>query len=95
MQYFMPYFIQLIAPGFIEDEEKFSKLVYISRIIFPFLIFISISSIYSSILNLGPLNLKIVELVITFSLIKNLQKLFKDDNERALLLEDIPLLTRE
>ena len=51
VEIFMPYFIQLIAPGFIEDEEKFSKLVYISRIIFPFLIFISISSIYSSILN--------------------------------------------
>ena len=47
----MPYFLHLIAPGFIADEEKFSQLIDTSRIIFPFLILISISSIYSSILN--------------------------------------------
>ena len=51
VEIFMPYFLQLIAPGFIGDEEKFSQLIYISRIIFPFLVLISISSIYSSILN--------------------------------------------
>ena len=35
VEIFMPAFVSLIAPGFIDDEEKFSKLVYISRIIFP------------------------------------------------------------
>ena len=35
VEIFMPYFLQLIAPGFIGDEEKFSQLIYISRIIFP------------------------------------------------------------
>ena len=48
---FMPSFLKLIAPGFVSDEEKFSQLVHTSRIIFPFLVFISISSICSSILN--------------------------------------------
>ena len=51
VEIFMPYFLHLIAPGFIADEEKFSQLIDTSRIIFPFLILISISSIYSSILN--------------------------------------------
>jgi len=51
VEIFMPSFLQLIAPGFVSDEEKFSQLVNTSRIIFPFLVFISISSIYSSILN--------------------------------------------
>ena len=51
IEIFMPNFIRLIAPGFSNDASKFEELVRVSRIIFPFLIFISISSIYSSILN--------------------------------------------
>ncbi len=51
IEIFMPFFLQLIAPGFIAEEEKFSKLVHTSRIIFPFLVLISVSSICSSILN--------------------------------------------
>ncbi len=51
VEIFMPYFIATLAPGFTNDKEKFSELVRVSRIIFPFLILISISSIYSSILN--------------------------------------------
>jgi len=51
VEIFMPSFLQLIAPGFVAEEEKFSQLVHTARIIFPFLVFISISSICSSILN--------------------------------------------
>jgi len=51
VEIFMPSFLQLLAPGFVAEEEKFSQLVHTSRIIFPFLVLISISSIYSSILN--------------------------------------------
>ena len=51
VEIFMPSFLKLIAPGFVSDEEKFFQLVHTSRIIFPFLVFISISSICSSILN--------------------------------------------
>ena len=48
---FMPFFITVLAPGFTNDVEKFNELVRTARIIFPFLILISISSIFSSILN--------------------------------------------
>ncbi len=51
IEIFMPYFILIIAPGFLSNEEKFDELVRIARIVFPFLILISITSIYSSILN--------------------------------------------
>ncbi len=51
IEIFMPYFVTILAPGFVNDSEKFNELVKISRIIFPFLILISISSICSSILN--------------------------------------------
>jgi len=48
---FMPTFISILAPGFIENSEKFNLLVNSSRIIFPFLVLITMCSIYSSILN--------------------------------------------
>jgi len=51
IEIFMPYFISIIAPGFANDNDKFTELVKVSRIIFPFLILISVSSILSSILN--------------------------------------------
>ncbi len=51
IEIFMPFFIEIIAPGFKNDLEKFNELVKVSRVIFPFLILISISSIFSSILN--------------------------------------------
>ena len=51
IEIFMPNFVAIFAPGFLDNEEKFSELVKVSRIIFPFLILIFISSLYSSILN--------------------------------------------
>ena len=51
IEVFMPSFVAILAPGFTNDNDKFNELVAVSRIIFPFLILISISSICSSILN--------------------------------------------
>ena len=48
---FMPSFLSILAPGFIENSDKFYSLVMASRIIFPFLVLITMCSIYSAILN--------------------------------------------
>ena len=52
IELFMPFFIQLLAPGFLQIEEKFVELVFVARIIFPFILLITLTSIYSTILNL-------------------------------------------
>ena len=51
IEIFMPTFILFLAPGFALNDEKLDELINTSRIIFPFLVIISIGSIYSSILN--------------------------------------------
>ena len=48
---FTPYLVYLIAPGFIEDDIKFNLAVEFTRITFPFLLFVSLSSFFSGILN--------------------------------------------
>ena len=45
----MPFFVAILAPGFIYDTEKFSELVKLQ--LFSLLILISVSSIFASILN--------------------------------------------
>ena len=51
IEIFMPYFVFLIAPGFSGNEEKMSLAINLTRITFPFLFFISLSSFFSAILN--------------------------------------------
>ena len=51
VEIFTPYLIFLIAPGFIENSEKFNLAIEFTRITFPFLFFVSISSFFSGILN--------------------------------------------
>ena len=51
IEVFMPFFIFLIAPGFAENSDKLDLTIFLTRITFPFLIFISLSSFLSSILN--------------------------------------------
>ena len=46
-----PYLIYIIAPGFLEDQIKFNLAVELTRITFPFLLFVSLSSFFSGILN--------------------------------------------
>ena len=47
----MPLFVFLIAPGFSEDLQKMELAITLTRITFPFLFFISLSSFFSAILN--------------------------------------------
>ena len=51
VEIFTPYFIYIIAPGFIENEIKFDLAVELTRITFPFLLFVSLSSFFAGILN--------------------------------------------
>ena len=48
---FMPAFVYLIAPGFVEDTEKLQTTIFLTRLTFPFLLFISVASFLSAILN--------------------------------------------
>jgi len=51
IEIFMPIFVGLIAPGFIEDTKKFELATALTRITFPFLMFVSLSSFFGAILN--------------------------------------------
>ncbi len=48
---FTPFLVYLIAPGFIADDIKFNLAIEFTRITFPFLLFVSLSSFFSGILN--------------------------------------------
>ena len=48
---FTPLLVYLIAPGFLVDNVKFNLAVEFTRITFPFLLFVSVSSFFSGILN--------------------------------------------
>lgn len=50
-QIFMPFFMKILFPGFLSDPEKFSTLVDLSHITIFYLIFISLVSLLSGILN--------------------------------------------
>lgn len=47
----MPYIIQILAPGFSKNKEAFELAVEFGKIIFPYLIFISLVAHFTSILN--------------------------------------------
>ena len=47
----MPAFVGLIAPGFVDDSEKIKIAIELTRITFPFLLFISLASFFGAILN--------------------------------------------
>ena len=51
IQLFMPAFVSLIAPGFVGDIEKMKIAITLTRITFPFLLFISLASFFGAILN--------------------------------------------
>ena len=51
VEIFTPYLVYIIAPGFIENDVKFNLAIELTRITFPFLFFISLSSFFSGILN--------------------------------------------
>ena len=47
----MPIFVFLIAPGFDGDYQKMELAITLTRITFPFLLFISLASFFSAVLN--------------------------------------------
>ncbi|MDA9180762.1 murein biosynthesis integral membrane protein MurJ [Pelagibacteraceae bacterium] len=51
VEIFTPYLVYVIAPGFVENDLKFNFAVELTRITFPFLLFVSLSSFFSGILN--------------------------------------------
>ena len=51
IELFMPFFVSLIAPGFKIEPEKFVLAVQLTKITFPFILFISLASFFSAILN--------------------------------------------
>jgi len=51
IEIFMPSFIFVIAPGFNENSDKLDLTITLTRITFPFLLFVSLSSFFSAILN--------------------------------------------
>ncbi len=48
---FTPYLVYMIAPGFFDNDIKYNLAVELTRITFPFLLFVSLSSFFSGILN--------------------------------------------
>jgi len=48
---FTPYIVAVIAPGFLSSPEKFSLTVKLARVMFPFLLFISLAALLKGILN--------------------------------------------
>lgn len=48
---FMPEFISLFAPGFRNDPERLSLAITLTRITFPFLVFVSLVSVMAGMLN--------------------------------------------
>ena len=51
IEIFMPAFVSLIAPGFVQNEDKIELAINLTRITFPFLLFVSLSSFFGAILN--------------------------------------------
>lgn len=51
MQIFMPWVMIMLAPGFADNQEKFDLAVLLSRVTMPYLIFISLVSLLSGVLN--------------------------------------------
>ena len=51
IEIFMPLFVSLIAPGFVIDAEKLELSISLTRITFPFLMFVCLASFFGAILN--------------------------------------------
>ena len=76
VEIFTPYLIHIIAPGFTENKTKFDLAVELTRITFPFLLFVSLSSFFAGVLNsnnkfaaaaAAPIILNVVLIVSLFS----------------------------
>lgn len=50
-EFFMPSVVDLLAPGFVGDEERFSAAVDLARLCFPYLIFMALVALLSALLS--------------------------------------------
>lgn len=75
---FAPELVALIAPGFLHNAEKFSQTVLLTRIMFPFLLFMSIAALIMGALNtqrvffvpaLAPAMLNVTIIVVVLTLV--------------------------
>ena len=51
IEIFAPFFVSLLAPGFTGNEKKIYLAIELTRITFPFLLFVSLASFFAAILN--------------------------------------------
>ena len=74
---FMPVLVHLLAPGYLEDPTKFDLTVLMSRIAFPYLLFMSLLAFVSGILNtfhkflaaaIAPVMLNVVMMIVLASI---------------------------
>ncbi len=49
--FIMPYIIAMLAPGFLDDSETYKLAIHFGKIIFPYLLFVSLVAQFSSITN--------------------------------------------
>ncbi|HAD24288.1 MAG TPA: lipid II flippase MurJ, partial [Alphaproteobacteria bacterium] len=47
----MPWIMRALAPGFADDPDKFADSILFARIMFPYLLFVSLVALYGGILN--------------------------------------------
>ncbi len=48
---FMPAIVSVMAPGFVEDPDKFTLTVLFTRLALPYLLFMSLTALYTGVLN--------------------------------------------
>ena len=48
---FTPFFVDLLAPGFRSDPQKFDLAVALTRVTFPYLMFVTLVTLHSGVLN--------------------------------------------
>ena len=79
---FMPLVISIIAPGFINNPEKYTLSIDLSRLTFPFVFFICLTSLIGAYLNtLGRFaSMAVTPVILNLSLISVLLLFFKTEN---------------
>ena len=82
LEVFMPLIITLIAPGFSDNPEKFNHSINLTRLTFPFVLFICLTSLMGAYLNtLGKFaSMAVTPIILNLSLIFTLLIFFKSEN---------------
>ena len=82
LEILMPLIITLIAPGFSDNPEKFNHSINLTRLTFPFVLFICLTSLMGAYLNtLGKFaSMAVTPIILNLSLIFTLLIYFKSEN---------------